>query len=121
MDVTFKIADLDLHTALSTYLVRWEVKYQKVIITLDDVEHPFKAPNRAILEVSFLPMDDDFATSLFEALDSTKQSITFTDPYSRSDIVRTMRVVSDLEAAFGLKSVNGKRYYKGGKIELRAL
>ncbi len=121
MDVTFKIGSLDLHAALSTYLVRWEVRYQKVITTLDDVEHPFKSPNRAILEVSFLPMDDDFSTALFEALDGANQTITFTDPYSGVDIARTMRVVSDLEATFGLKSVNGKRYYKGGKIELRAL
>lgn len=121
MDVTFKIGSLDLHTALSTYLVRWEMNYQKVIKTMDDVEHPFKSPNRAILEVSFLPMDDDFSAALFGALESEKQTITFTDPYSGADIVRAMRVVSDLEAAFRLKSVNGKRYYKGGKIELRAL
>lgn len=38
MDVTFKIGTLDLASKLSTYKVMWEVSYQKIITTLDNVE-----------------------------------------------------------------------------------
>jgi hypothetical protein len=31
-----------------------------------------------------------------------------------------MKLYSNLSSVFGLRSVNGKRYYKGGEIALRA-
>lgn len=120
MDVTLKIGNLDLHEKLSTYSVQWEVTYQKVITTLDNVEHPFAAPKRAIVTFSLLPMDDTLAGTVYDALAEQTQTVTFTDPYNGADLVRTMRLTSSLDAAFGLKSVNGKRYYKGGEIQLRA-
>mgnify|MGYP000917076853 CR=1 FL=1 len=112
MNVTFKIGTLDLSSKLSTYKVTWEVSYQKIITTLDNVEHPFSAPKRAIVDFSLLPLDD--------ALAEQTQTVTFTDPYSAADITRSMRITNNLEAEFGLKSVNGKRYYKGGEIQMRA-
>lgn len=120
MDVTFKIGTLDLSSKLSTYKVEWEKSYQKVITTMDGVEHPFPSPDRALVTFSLLPMDDGLASSVYDAL-SAKQSVTFTDPYRAADLVRTMRIVTNLEAAFGLKSINGKRYYRGGEMQLRAL
>lgn len=120
MDVTFKIGALDLASKLSTYKVTWEVSYQKVITTLDNVEHPFSAPKRAIVDFSLLPIDDDSASSVYDALAEETQTVIFTDPYSATDITRSMRVTSNLEAEFGLRSVNRKRYYKGGEMQLRA-
>lgn len=120
MNVTFKIGTLDLASKLSTYKVMWEVSYQKIITTLDNVEHPFSAPKRAIVDFSLLPLDDDLASSVYDALAEQTQTVIFTDPYTASDLVRTMRLTSNLEASFGLKSVNGKRYYKGGELQMRA-
>lgn len=120
MDVILKIGDLDLSSHLSTYSVNWEVTYQKVITTLDNVEHPFASPKRAIVNFSLLPLDDDLASSVYDALAEQTQTVTFTDPYTASALVRTMRLTSNLEASFGLKSVNGKRYYKGGELQMRA-
>jgi hypothetical protein len=120
MDVTLKIGNLDLHDWLSTYSVQWEVTYQKVITTLDNVEHPFSASKRAIVDFSLLPLDDDLASSVYDALAEQTQTVTFTDPYTAADLVRTMRLTSNLEATFGLRSVNGKRYYKGGEMQMRA-
>lgn len=120
MDVTFKIGTLDLSSKLSAYKVEWEKSYQKIITTMDNIEHPFPSPDRALVTFSLLPLDDDLASSVYDAL-STNQSVTFTDPYRASDIIRTMRITSNLEATFGIKSINGKRYYRGGEIQLRAL
>lgn len=120
MDITLKIGALDLSPKLSTYKVTWERSYQKVITTLDNVEHPFPCPDRALVDFSLLPLDDDMASSVYSALGSTL-SVTFTDPYTKTDLVRTMRITTNLEATFGLKSINGKRYYKGGEMQLRAL
>lgn len=120
MDVTLKIGSLDLSSKLSTYKVTWEKSYQKVITTMDSVEHPFPSPDRALVDFSLLPLDDNLASSVYDAL-TTTQSITFTDPYTGTDLVRNMRITSNLEAEFGLKSVNGKRYYRGGEIQMRAL
>lgn len=121
MDITLKIGDLDLGPHLSTYSVNWEVTYQKVITTLDNVEHPFAAPKRAVVNFSLLPLDDVLASSIYDALADQTQTVTFTDPYNASDLVRTMRLTSNLEAAFGLRSINGKRYYKGGEMQMRAI
>ena len=120
MDVTLKIGDLDLSSHLSTYSVNWEVTYQKVITTLDNVEHAFATPKRATVNFSLLPLDDDLASSVYDALAEQTQIVTFTDPYNKTNLVRKMRLTSNLEATFIVKSVNGKRYYKGGELQMRA-
>lgn len=120
MDVTFKIGTLDLHSILSTYNVRYETTYQKVITTLNGVEHSFPAPFRPILTFSLFPLTDLQNKSVYDALSGHIEPVTFTDTHAGQDRTLTMRLTSDLEAAFGLKSIDGNRYYKGGKIELRA-
>lgn len=120
MDVTLKIGTLDLHNILSTYNVRYETTYQKVITTLDNVEHPFPAPFRPIVTFSLFPLTDSQNKSVYDALSGHIEPVTFTDTYAGQDRTLTMRVTSDLEVAFGLKSIDGNRYYKGGEIELRA-
>ena len=39
MDITLKLGTLDVHEKVSTYNVRREVSYSKVITTMDDTEH----------------------------------------------------------------------------------
>ena len=121
MNITLQIGALDVHKKMSTYNVRREVSYSKVITTMDDTEHAARAKDRYIVETSFFPMTEEEATAYYEALKSDTVAVTFTDPYSGTDLTKTMRVTGDLEASFALVSVDGKRRYKGGTVQLRAV
>ena len=120
MDVTFQIGSLDLSKRLSTYAVQMEVSYARVLKTLDGVEHAVRSPDRAIVSASFSPMTDAEAEALYGALNSSAVTVKFRNPYTNTVETRTMRVVSNLNAAFALKSVDGNVRYKGGTIQLRA-
>ena len=101
IDVNFTVNSLDLHTLLSRYNVRKEVTYAGVITTLDGTEHARGKRQRAIISFSLLP--------LTEAQGSTATQ------------TATFRVVNDLDSTFALMSVDGKRRYTGGTIQLRAV
>lgn len=60
-------------------------------------------------------MTEAESAEYYNALMGDTVGVTFTDPYSGADIVKTMRVTSDLEAAFALVSVDGNRRYKGAR------
>ena len=119
MDVTLKINGVDISRRLSTYSVRDETAYKRVITTLDDTEHPYPARSRQIVTFSMIPgtaMED------FEIYNELKKLIVNTDfTYLDKDESRQMRLVSDLESTFLLLSVDGKRRYRGGQIVLRGL
>jgi len=119
MDVTLKLNSLDVSSILSAYQVVKEVTYQKIITTMDNVEHPIPAPDRTLVRFSLFPMTDEGAAALYDVLALRTVSVTYTDPYIGEELVKNMRLNSSLEAAFGLKSVDGNRYYKGGTIEMR--
>ena len=121
MDITLKLGALDVHEKVSTYNVRREVSYSKVITTMDDTEHAARSKDRYIVETSVFPMTEAESTVYYNALMGDTISVTFTDPYSGADIVKTMRVTSDLGAAFALVSVDGNRRYKGGAVQLREI
>nr|DAM90159.1 MAG TPA: hypothetical protein [Caudoviricetes sp.] len=121
MDITLQIGALDVHEKVSTYNVRREVSYSKVITTMDDTEHATRSKDRYIVETSFFPMTEAESNAYYNALKSDTVSVTFADPYSEADTVKTMRVTSDLDAAFALVSVDGKRRYKGGTVQLREI
>ena len=121
MNITLRIGALDAHEKVSTYNVRREVSYSKVITTMDDKEHAARSKDRYIVETSFFPMTEAESMEYYNALMGNTVSVTFTDPYSGADIVKTMRVTSDLEAAFALVSVDGNRRYKGGTVQVREI
>ena len=121
MDITLKLGALDVHEKVSTYNVRREVSYSKVITTMDDTEHATRSKDRYIVETSFFPMTEAESTEYYNALTGDTVSVTFTDPYSGADTVKTMRVTSDLDAAFALVSVDGNRRYNGGAVQLREI
>lgn len=121
MDIMLKLGTLDVHEKVSTYNVRREVSYSKVITTMDDTEHAARSKDRSIVETSFFPMTEAESTAYYNALMGDTVSVTFTDPYSGAGTVKTMRVTSDLEAAFALVSVDGNRRYKGGAVQLREI
>ena len=121
MDITLKIGTLDMHKKVSTYSVQREITYDKVITTMDGVEHASRNKDRYVISFSFFPMTESEATEYCAALSGSTVSVTFTDPYTGNDTVKTMRVISNLDAAFALVSVDGKRRYKGGTIQMREI
>ena len=121
MDIMLKIGTLYTHNKLSTYSVQREITYDKVITTMDGVEHASRNKDRYVISFSFFPMTESAATEYCAALSGSTVSVTFTDPYTGTDIVKTMRTTSNLDAAFALVSVDGKRRYKGGTIQMREI
>ena len=121
MDVTLIVNGLDLSSKLSTYSVTEEVTYRKVITTLDDVEHPYPGSKRTTITFSLFPMTDDESAALYSALSSLVFDATYTNQHKGVDETNRVRLMTSLESAFALKSVDGKRRYKGGTIQLRRI
>lgn len=121
MDVTLIVNGLDLSSKLSTYSVTEEVTYRKVITTLDDVEHPYPGVKRTTITFSLFPLADDESAALYSTLSSLVFDATYTNQYKSVDETKRVRLTTNLESAFALKSVDGKRRYKGGEIQLRRL
>ena len=121
MEVTLSINGLDLHRKLSTYTMTKDVSYRKVIITLDEVEHPYPGAQKAVVTFSLFPLTDSESTELYNALYPLIIPVSFTNPYTSRDETKQMRVVSSMESVFALLSVDGKRRYKGSQIQLREL
>lgn len=119
MNITLKIGTLDVHDRLSTYSVQREVSYGKIIVTMDDVEHAARSKDRYVVTFSLFPMSEEDATAYCNALLASTIEVTFSDPYTKTDMVKPMRVTSNLDATFALLSVDGKRRYKGGEIQMR--
>ena len=119
MDITLKIGALDVRERLSTYSVQREVSYSKIIVTMDDEEHAARSKDRYVVAFSLFPMTEDEATAYCNALRASTIDVTFSDPYTKTDVAKVMRVTSNLDAAFALMSVDGKRRYKGGEIQMR--
>ena len=121
MDVTLIVNGLNLSSKLSTYSVTEEVTYRKVITTLDDVEHPYPGAKRTTITFSLFPMTDDESAELYGALSALVFDATYTNQYKGADETNRVRLITNLESSFALKSVDGKRRYKGGEIQLRRL
>lgn len=120
MDVVFTCNSRDFHSRLSTYKVVKKVETASSVTTLDGVEH-FVQRTRDIVEFSLIPYSDAEATADYNALSQTVIYATFTDPYINASSTKEFRLATDLDAIFGLRSVNGNRYYKGGTIKLRSI
>ena len=121
MDVTLIVNGMNLSSKLSTYSVTEEVTYRKVITTLDDVEHPYPGAKRTTITFSLFPMTDEESTELYNKLGALVFDATYTNQYKSVDETNRVRLITNLESSFALKSVDGKRRYKGGEIQLRRL
>jgi hypothetical protein len=119
MDITLIVNGLDISKKLATYSVDKEVRYRKVITTLDDTEHPVSGSKRTVLQFTLLPMTDEESGELEAALEAMVFESTFT--VNGVDRTEDFRLDSDLQNLFLLKSVDGKRRYRGGKIILRGV
>ena len=119
MDITLIVNGLDLSKKLSTYSVDKEVRYRKIITTLDDTEHPVSGSTRTIVKFTLLPMTDEESSELEAALGP----LVFESTFSANGVNKTeeVRLASDLQNLFLLKSVDGKKRYRGGQIVLRGV
>lgn len=119
MDVTLTVNGLDLHDKLSTYRVSQEVTYKKVLTALDGTEHAFGGKIRPIITFSLLPLTEEESAELYHALESLIFPATFTNQHTGEDEEKTFRLTTNIESAFALRSVDGKRRYRGTEIQLR--
>ena len=120
MDITLTFNNRNFSARVSTYEVKKLVEEVKKITTMDGTEHAVQRI-RDVVTFSLMPYDETTATADYNALKALQATGRYTDPNTGNVSVRTLRVVTDLNAIFGLKSIDGKRYYKGGKITLRAV
>ncbi len=118
IDVTFTVGALDLSGLLSTYDVSHETEYKDVMTAMDGTEYGVAA-FRPVISFSLLPLSDAQSASLYEELKAGNISTVYTNPYLNDDVTAVMRLTTSLDAVFGLRSIDGNRYYKGGKISLR--
>ena len=119
IDVVLEFNGYDLSEKLSTYSVSYEVETTDTITTLDGTEH---AVTRVRPQVRFrlVPMSDADTEEVYQALSAILAETVYTDPNAGTERTAVMRLASGLESAFGLRSIDGNRYYKGETITLRS-
>lgn len=123
MDVTLTINGLDFSSRLTQYGVEQEITYPDMVTTIDGTEHYGKPHKRDIINFRLLMFDDNQAQEDYEALKASTLFVTYTNPQAPKQlkVERVMKVTSNLQATFGIRSWNGLRYYTGGIITLRAV
>lgn len=119
IDVTLVFDGLDLSDKLSTYNVTHEVEVSDSITAMDGTEY-IAQRIRPTVSFSFIPLTDEQTADIYEKLSALVGVLTYTDPYLGRDNSLVARVNSNLESVFGLRSIDGNRYYKGGTITFRA-
>lgn len=119
--ITLITNGLDLSGKLSTYSVNKRVSYADVLSALDGTEYPFPAATKTEITFSLLPVDESETEALYSSLSALIFEATYTDQHSGSERTVRVRVTGDIDSAFLLKSVDGKRRYKGSPITLRVL
>lgn len=121
MDITLTLNGRDFSGRVSTYKVQKVVETVASVTTMDGVEHIVQR-TRDEITFSLIPYSDSVATLDYNALSALQFTATYTDNTAVGNTAsRPVRVASNLESAFGLRSVDGNRYYKGSPITLRAL
>jgi hypothetical protein len=120
MDITLTLNNRDFASRVATYAVHKLVEEVRSITTMDGTEHAVQRIRDEVV-FSLIPYSDATCTADYNALKVLQFSASYTDPNTGNVSVRTLRVTSNLESVFGLKSIDGNRYYKGGDITLRAV
>lgn len=117
IDVTLTINDVDFSGWLSTYTVSHEVEVGTAITAIDGTEYT-STRIRPAVNFTLIPMAESDIATAYNVLSAVNVSVVYTDPNLGSQTA-VMRVTSNLEQVFGLRSVDGNRYYKGGTVTLR--
>ena len=118
IDIVFKLNNVDYSTLLSTYSVQVETEYDEVITTMDGTEYGVPK-HRPTITFSLIPLTEAQTKALYDNLKLGNISVTYTDTASNTTKTATMRLATNIETVFRLKSVTGNRYYRGNAITLR--
>ena len=118
IDVTFTLNGVNYSQLLSTYSVTHVVEYPTTVTAIDGTEYGY-GRRRPTITFSLIPLTDAQSATLYDTLLSTNVLCVYTDPQLGRTASASMRVTSNIESVFGLRSVDGNRYYKGGQITLR--
>lgn len=118
IDVTLRLNGTDISGLLSTFNVTHQVEVREIMTSLDGTEH-YATIRRPEISFSLIPLSDEQTADLYNILSEITIPVVYTDPYLGNEAFGNMRVVSGLESTFGLRSIDGNRYYKGGTIVLR--
>lgn len=121
MEIALTVNGMDLAPRVATYKVQREITYKKVVTTMDNVEHPYPGAAKDVISFTLLPMTDAEGAEVYDALAPLIFDAKYTSQYDRRDVTKRVRVISSLDSEFLLLSVDGKRRYKGGEIQLREL
>lgn len=119
IDVTFILDDVDYSSYLTEYAVSHEVEARKTITAIDGTEYTVTQIRPSII-FSLDPLSDEQSESLYEILSKPNINVTYTDPYLGDNQSTVMRVTSEINSAFIIRSTSGNRYYRGNSITLRS-
>lgn len=119
IDVTFILDDVDYSSYLTEYAVSHEVEARKTITAIDGTEYTVTQIRPSII-FSLDPLSDEQSESLYEILSKPNINVTYTDPYLGDNQFTVMRVTSEINSAFIIRSTGGNRYYRGNSITLRS-
>jgi len=114
-----EINNVDFSAALVKYRVRQEIRYDDVVKTMDDVEHPIGETRRDIIIFALMPgaAGDN---SLYSALMQRPINVQYSTRNNGTQ-TRDFRLDCDIDDLFLLDNVDGDAIYSGGTITLRAL
>lgn len=119
IDVIFTVNGHDFSKSLSTYQITQEIKYSKVITTMDGTEHPIGETRRDIILFTLLPgLENDY--EFYEAMMERPLIV----EYSTKDRMvqkGEFRLDCNLNEIYLLKNCYGDIYYNGSQIKFRAL
>ena len=118
IDIVFRINNVDYSHLLSKFNVTIETEYPHTMTAIDGTEYGY-AMNRPTVTFSLIPLTDAQTAEFYANIASMNVICEYTDPYRNRTVSSTMRVMTSLESVFGLKSIDGNRYYKGTEITLR--
>ncbi len=116
-DITMTFNSVDLSDYLSTYAVAHEVEVADLLTAMDGTEYS-AVRERPIVTISFLPMSSTTAATIYSALSALIADLSYTDPWL-GERTAVFRITSNIDAVFGLNSVDGSIYYKGGYVVFR--
>ena len=119
IDVVFQFRGYDFSPLLSAYSVIHEVEVYNTVTTLNGTEH-VAIRIRPTIQFRLRPLSDEETAAVYGALSGAIGEVYYTDPNVDEERYGQMYLTSSLESAFGLRSIDGNRYYKGNTITLRS-
>ena len=119
MDVTLKLNGRDYSDRISSYRVVHEPVSQRIVTTMDYLEHTPLKKYRTVIRFTLDSMSEEDAEADYNALSDGVFTAIYTDPYA-GERTQTVHLTTDLDLVFVVTSTSGVRYYNGGELELRA-